>query len=113
MWKFLGQGLNPSHSSDNTGSLTYYCTTRELLYIFFFFTISLTVGEIEVCPLPKGGFRVQGVFFAFCFICFLGPPLWHMEVPRQGVELELQLPAYTGSELHLQSTPQLSAMMNP
>ena len=26
---------------------------------------------------------------------FLGPNLWHMEVPRPGVELELQLPAYT------------------
>ena len=25
---------------------------------------------------------------------FLGPHLWHMEVPRLGVELELQLPAY-------------------
>ena len=28
MQKFLGQGLNPSHSSDNTRSLTH-CTTRE------------------------------------------------------------------------------------
>ena len=27
--------------------------------------------------------------------CFLGPRLWHMEVPRLGVELELQLLAYT------------------
>ena len=25
---------------------------------------------------------------------FLGPHLWHMEVPRLGIELELQLPAY-------------------
>lgn len=24
MWKFLGQGSNPCHSSDNTGSLTRY-----------------------------------------------------------------------------------------
>ena len=27
--------------------------------------------------------------------CFLGPNLQHMEVPRLGIELELQLPAYT------------------
>ena len=27
--------------------------------------------------------------------CFLGPNLWHMEVPRLGVKSELQLPAYT------------------
>ena len=32
---------------------------------------------------------------SFCCCCFLGPNLWHMEVPRLGVELELQLLAYT------------------
>ena len=26
---------------------------------------------------------------------FLGPLLWHMDVPRLGIEWELQLPAYT------------------
>ena len=35
-------------------------------------------------------------FVLFCFVfCFLEPPLWHVEVPRLGVESELQLPAYT------------------
>ena len=29
------------------------------------------------------------------FSSFLGPNLWHMEVPELGVELELQLPAYS------------------
>ena len=29
------------------------------------------------------------------FFVFLGLHLWHMEVPRLGVEWELQLPAYT------------------
>ena len=28
------------------------------------------------------------------FFCFLGPHAWYMEVPRLGVESELQLPAY-------------------
>ena len=33
--------------------------------------------------------------FIFLFSCFLGLPIWHMEVPRLGVfKLELQLPAY-------------------
>ena len=32
--------------------------------------------------------------FCCCF-CFLGPYPWHMEVPRRGVESELELPAYT------------------
>ena len=30
----------------------------------------------------------------FIYLCFLGPHLWHMKVPRLGVESELQLPAY-------------------
>ena len=39
------------------------------------------------------------VYFPFCFVLFclfvfLGPHSWHMEVPRLGVKLELQLPAY-------------------
>ena len=38
------------------------------------------------------------MFFGFgvcLFFGFLGPHLWHMEVPRLGVESELQLLAYT------------------
>ena len=31
----------------------------------------------------------------FFFFVFLGPQVWHMEVPGLGVESELQLPAYT------------------
>ena len=34
-------------------------------------------------------------WFFFPFFVFLGPYLWHMEVPRLGVQLELQLLAYT------------------
>ena len=36
----------------------------------------------------------------FCFAClfiyifFLGPHLWHMEIPRVGVESNLQLPSF-------------------
>ena len=39
------------------------------------------------------------LFFDFCFVlfcfCFLGPHPRHMEVPRLGIQSELQLPAYT------------------
>ena len=39
--------------------------------------------------------RIQHPTF-FCFVLFfLGLNLWHMEVPRLVVELELQLPVYT------------------
>ena len=37
-------------------------------------------------------FPVRLIFF---FFCFLGPKLWHTEVPRLGVKLELQPLAYT------------------
>jgi len=33
--------------------------------------------------------------YLFLFFCFLGPHLWHIEVPRLGVQSELQLLAYT------------------
>ena len=34
--------------------------------------------------------------FPFLF-CFLGPHLWHMDIPRLGVKLELELPAYAAA----------------
>ena len=39
--------------------------------------------------------KVSPLFFLLLLLLFLGPHLWHMEVPRIGVKLELQLPAYT------------------
>ena len=52
------------------------------------------------------------------FFFFLWLHLLHMEVPRLGVELELQLLACTTAtgtldELHLQPTLQLVAMPDP
>ena len=49
-----------------------------------------------------------GGFFFFVFV-FLGPHLWHMEAPRLGVELELQLPAYVTAT----ATPDLSRVCDP
>ena len=38
------------------------------------------------------------VFCLFvCLFCFLGLHLWHMEVPRLGIKLELQLLAYAAA----------------
>ena len=35
------------------------------------------------------------IIFFFCLsFVFVGPHLWHMEIPWLGVQLELQLPAY-------------------
>ena len=38
---------------------------------------------------------VARMVILFFFFFFLGLPLWHMEVPRLGTELELHLPDYT------------------
>ena len=71
MWKFLGQWLNlchnsdPSHCNDSNSLICY--ATREL------------------------PFNISSFFFPL----FLRPHLQHMEIPRLGVELELQRPAYT------------------
>ena len=45
----------------------------------------------------------------FFFFCFLGPHLQHVEVPRLGVELELQLPAYTTAT----AMPDLNHLCDP
>ena len=39
--------------------------------------------------------NVMCIIYLFIYFCFLGPHPQHIEVPRLGVELELQLPAYT------------------
>ena len=55
--------------------------------------------EALMAELEEKGSNVIVFFlslsFYFLFIfCFLGPNPQHMDVPRLGVELELQLPAY-------------------
>ena len=56
--------------------------------------------------------------FLFVFLPFLGPLPQHMEVPRLGVESELQPPAYARATATqdlsrgLQPTPQLTAVPN-
>ena len=42
---------------------------------------------------PEGVTTLFACFYVFCFV-FLGPHPWHLEVPRLGVELELQPLAY-------------------
>ena len=54
--------------------------------------------RLKMCLLARGLIPVVVWFFVFLFFvffCFLGPYPQHMEVPRLGVDLELQLLAYT------------------
>ena len=46
---------------------------------------------------------------SFISFFFLGLHLWHIEVPRLGVELEPQLPAYTTAT----AMPDPSLVINP
>ena len=43
----------------------------------------------------RGQNEMERAFLFVCLCVFLGPHLWHMEVPALGVESELQLPACT------------------
>ena len=54
----------------------------------------------------------------FFFFCFSGPHLQHMEVPRLGVNLELQLLAYATATAiqdlsHVFDLPQLTVTLDP
>ena len=57
--------------------------------------------EVKVCLYPQIKFEkissivfLNFIFYFFIF-CFSGPQPQHMEVPRRGVKLELQMLAYT------------------
>ena len=56
--------------------------------------------------------------FIYYYYYFLGPHLQHMEVPRLGIESELELPAYTTATAMpdpstYAATPQLTAVLDP
>ena len=60
--------------------------------------------------------NLKGIYLRKDFF-FFRATLWHMEVSRLGVKLELQLPAYRShnskSKLCLQPTPWLTSMLDP
>ena len=97
MWQF------PSHSCRHTASLTH-CTMWELL---LWLLLTTTCSVYHFCIWVA----------VFLFFCFLEPHPWSTEVPRLGVKLELQLPAYAshsnaGSDPPLQPTLQLRATLD-
>ena len=82
---------------------------------------------LSLCMYTKQGDRKRSkvlsaiknvyTYFFFFFFCFLPLHPRHMEVPRLGVEVELQLLAYTTatatSKPHLRPTLQLTAPPDP
>ena len=75
-------------------------TTLKINYILQFKKKKNHRAEPELCnlvPAHSSLGPLHSLLFIFIFIlfvCFLGPHLWHMEVPRVGIRLELQLLAY-------------------
>ena len=63
-------------------------------------------GKIHLCTHLNLTFVCWEGFFSFCFVLFLGPHPWHMEVPVLGFESELQLLAYATAV----ATPDLSCI---
>ena len=83
IWGVIGGTLPPIHSWErDVASIWEVCLG--LLY---------RVGCPKIARASEGHLVV--FFFLFFVFCFLGPHPWHMEVPTLGVQLELQLPAYT------------------
>ena len=75
--------------------------------------------HLRLCPHFKVQVQSEGVFL-FCFVClfcFLGLHPWHMEVPRRGVESQLQLPTCTPATLDSSHKPHHSSrqrwILNP
>ena len=83
MWKFPGQGSNLYCSSDLSSCRDH-------------------AGSLTCCTTKE-------VFLVFFFFCFLGLHPRDMEVPRLGVESEVQLPTYNRAT----ATPGLSHVCNP
>ena len=58
--------------------------------------VLVSLAYMHLSSFPIAGKRLSCSHFIFYFyFCFLGLHMWHVEVPRLGVESELQPPAYT------------------
>ena len=94
---------DPNHYSDNAWSLLH-CTTGKLQGQWFYLSHGVAVKNkrnhnhmaylLQCWGLGRPCYIILNYFFLIFIFFFLGPHLWHMEVPGLGVELEPQLQAY-------------------
>ena len=77
-----------------------YTYISSFCHTIFCHVLSQEIGYSSLCCTI--GYHI---IYSYCF-CFLGLCLWHMEVPRLGVTLELQLLASTT----VTATPDLSCV---
>ena len=86
------------HSHSNTGSYNPLSEARDQTWIFMDTSRvrnPLSHNRNSLNLFLNAHTEMQQFFLFVLGFLFLRPHLWHMEVPRLGVELELQLPAYT------------------
>ena len=89
--RFVGKKL-PTNQKRMGASFSHLATTkRERDTPFVYFQMS-ALQRPQIIPHLYIFWLRQGVF---------GAAPWHVEVPRLGVKLELQLPAYTTATAHL------------
>ena len=78
--------VSQGYESSNLFTLQRPCCTCLMLFLF--------LGPFLIACLSSP-FLNFDLFIYLFIICFLGLHAQHMEVPRLGAQLELQLPAYT------------------
>ena len=80
------------------GHLYIFFVKKKSLFLSFvllkigvlsFYYCKISLNNMDTSPLSDKNFQKFSFFF-----CLFRPHLRHMEVPRLGVQLELQLPAY-------------------
>ena len=87
----------------------YFCPGPPLWFKLYMSSIVADIYTYSLSPSPRCGqfafrggilflscyFKLFLFYFLFNFFVILGPQPWHMEIPKLGVQAELQLPAYT------------------
>ena len=100
----VGQKMSPPHNrlelrvNINNGINRYWIRTlQKFLKVFWplFYELEKASTFFPHLSLPSTFLLIPFYFILFIFFCFLGPYPRHLEVPRLGVESELQLPAST------------------
>jgi len=83
----------------------YYSESFFLFFLSFFLSVCLSVClSVFLSFLPPSLPPFLPSFLPSCQSVFLGPHLQYMEVPRLGVESELQLPSYAIAKAMLDLT---------
>ena len=76
--------------NDSSPSSTLFCLQQNVLQMI---TVIVPFFEKLISDEKEKTYKLV-IILLFFFFCFLGLHPWYMEVPRLGVELEQQLPAY-------------------